>query len=144
MAKLSLTRANRMINLAFAHAAENHYKPLACVVFDAGGNIKAYKAQDGTSNGRFHVASGKARGALAVGTGSRWLDAQAASRPHFLAGVASVIEGGIVPVAGGVLAKDANGNVVAAIGISGDTSDADEACAVAAIEGLNLIADTGA
>lgn len=144
MAKLTLARANRMINQAFAHAAEKHYKPLACVIMDAGGNIKAFKSQDGASNGRFDVASGKARGALAVGTGSRWLDAQAASRPHFLAGLASVIEGGIVPVAGGVLAKDANGYVVAAIGISGDTSDADEACAVAAIEGVNLIADTGA
>jgi len=144
MSKLSLSRANKIVTQAFAHAAEQGYKPLACVVFDAGGNIKMFKSQDGASNGRFDVASGKARGALAVGTGSRWLDAQAASRPHFLAGVASVIEGGIVPVAGGVIAKDANGNIVAAVGISGDTSDADEACAVAGIEAVNLVADTGA
>ena len=144
MAKLSLTKANRLINHAFGHAAEQGYKPLACVVFDEGGNIKAFKSQDGASNGRFDVASGKARGALAVGTGSRWLDAQATARPHFLAGLASVIEGGIVPVAGGVLARDNNGKIIAAIGISGDTSDADEACAVAGIEAVNLIADTGA
>ena len=144
MSKLSLSRANKMINQAFAHAAEKDYKPLACVVMDSGGNIKAFRSQDGASNGRFDVACGKARGALAVGTGSRWLDAQAASRPHFLAGLASVIEGGIVPVAGGVLARDANGNVVAAIGISGDTSDADEACAVSGVEAANLVADTGA
>ncbi len=144
MAILNLSRANRIINQAFAHAADKDFKPLVCVVLDGGGNIKAFQAQDGASIGRFAVASGKARGALATGTGTRWLNAQAESRPHFLAGVCSVIEGGVVPVPGGVIAKDKNGNIVAAVGISGDTSDADEACAVAGIEAARLFADTGA
>ena len=144
MASLSLTRANRIISQAFAHAAKNGFKPLACVVLDAGGNIKAFQSQDGASIGRYDVASGKARGSLAVGTGSRWLDAQAASRPHFLAGLASSVPGGIVPVAGGVIARDKSGKIVAAVGISGDVSDADEACAIAGIEAVNLTADTGA
>ena len=144
MATLSLTRANRIISQAFAHAAKEGFKPLACVVLDAGGNMKAFQSQDGASIGRFAVAGGKARGALATGTGTRWLNAQAESRPHFLAGVCSVVEGGVVPVPGGVLAKDKSGNIIAAIGISGDMSDADEACAVAGIEAVNLAADTGA
>lgn len=144
MAKLTLNPANRIIREAFAHAAAKGYKPLACIVLDEGGNIKAFQSQDGASIGRYAVAGGKARGALATGTGTRWLNAQAETRPHFLAGVSSVIEGGVVPVPGGVLAKDKSGNIIAAVGISGDTSDADEACAVAAIESIGWTADTGA
>ena len=143
MSNLSLTRANRIINQALAHAAQQGTKPLAIVVLDAGGNMKAFQAQDGASNGRFDMARGKARGALAVGTGSRWLNDQAETRPHFLAGLANVVGGGILPVPGGVIAKDKSGKTVAAVGISGDTSDADEACAVAGIEAANLSADTG-
>jgi len=143
MSTISLARANRIISKAFSHGGEKGFKPLVVVVLDAGGNMKAYQAQDGTSNGRFDVASGKARGSLAVGTGSRWLNAQADSRPHFLTGLASVIDGGIVPVPGGVIARDKSGKIVAAVGISGDTSDADEACAVFGIEAVNLVADTG-
>lgn len=144
MAKLKLNPANRIIREVFAYAAEKGFKPLACIVLDEGGNIKAFQSQDGASIGRFAVAGGKARGALATGTGTRWLNAQAKDRPHFLAGVCSVVEGGVVPVPGGVLARDKNGNILAAIGISGDTSDADEACAVAAIEAIGWTADTGA
>ncbi|MGI9350114.1 MAG: GlcG/HbpS family heme-binding protein [Rhizobiaceae bacterium] len=144
MSKLSLSRANRLISNAFAHSATQGFKPLAVVVLDAGGNLKAFQSQDGTSNNRFEMAKGKAKGALAVGKGTRWLNAQAETRPHFLAGMASIIEGGILPVPGGVIARDKQGNIVAALGISGDTSDADEACAVAGIEAVNLVADTGA
>lgn len=144
MSSISLSRANRIISRAFAHAADKGYKPLAVVVLDAGGNLKAFQSQDGTSNNRFEIARGKAKGSLAVGTGSRWLNAQAADRPHFLAGLCSVVEGGIVPVAGGVIARDKQGRIVAAVGISGDVSDADEECAVAGVEGVNLVADTGA
>lgn len=143
MSTISLSRANRIISKAFAHASEKGFKPLAVVVLDAGGNMKAFQSQDGASNNRFEVGRGKAKGALAVGMGSRWLNAQAESRPHFLAGLASVIEGGIVPVPGGVIARDKQGRIVAAVGISGDTSDADEESAVAGIQAVNLVADTG-
>ncbi|MDJ0613912.1 MAG: heme-binding protein [Rhizobiaceae bacterium] len=144
MAKLSLNRANRIISQAFAHAKEAGYKPLAVVVLDDGGNLKAFQAQDGSSNNRFEIARGKVKGALAVGTGSRWLNTQAETRPHFLDGLSSVIDSGIVAVPGGVLAKDKSGNIIAAVGISGDTSDADEECAIKGIEAVNLIADPGA
>ena len=143
MSKLSLSRANRIINQAFAHAAKHNLKPLAVCVLDAGGNLKAFQAQDRASNNRFEVAKGKARGALAVGTGSRWLNAQAAERPHFLAGLVSVVPEGIVPVPGGVIAKSLRGEIICAVGISGDTSDADEAAAITGIEAVNLVADAG-
>jgi len=143
MATLTLSRANKLIKGSFAKAASLNLKPIAVVVYDAGGIIKAYQAQDGTSIGRFQIAGGKARGALATGLGSRWLHNQAAERPHFLAGVNSVIEGGVVPVAGGVIARNAKGEIVGVVAISGDTSDNDEACAIAAIEDCGLVADAG-
>lgn len=143
MATLSLARANKMIRKAFTKAKELDLKPIAVVVYDSGGNLKAFQSQDGASINRFQIASGKTRAALATGTGSRWANAQAAVRPHFLTGLTSVIEGGVVPVPGGVLARDGKGNIIAAVGISGDTSDNDEAAAVSAIEACGLSADIG-
>ena len=140
---LSLSDASKMIEAAFAKAVELDLKPLAVAVFNGGGTLIAYQAQDGASAGRFAIAGGKARGALAVGTGSRWLNAQAADRPHFLAGLNTVIEGGVVPVPGGVVARNEDGEIVAVVGISGDTSDNDEACAVAGIQACGLTAETG-
>ena len=143
MAKLSLSRANRIVSQALSHAAKHNLKPLAVCVLDAGGNMKAFQAQDGCSNNRFEIARGKAKGALAVGTGTRWLSAQATDRQHFLTGLASVVPGGIVPVPGGVIARSSSGEIICSVGISGDTSDADEAAAIAGIEAVNLTADAG-
>jgi len=143
MSSISLNRANKIIRAAFAKAQESGFKPLAVCVYDSGGNLKAFQSQDGVSNGRFAIAGGKARGALAVGTGSRWLHNQAEARPHFLAGVNTVIEGGVVPGPGGVIARDKRGNIVAAVGISGDTADNDEIAAVAGVEACGLEADAG-
>lgn len=140
---LTLIEASKMIEAAFAKAADLKIKPLVVAVYNDAGTLIAYQAQDGASAGRFAIAGGKARGALAVGTGSRWLNAQAADRPHFLAGLSSVIEGGIVPVPGGVIGRDEAGNIKAVVGISGDTSDNDEACAIAGLEAAGLTAETG-
>lgn len=139
MTILTIEQANTIIASALGKAAELELKPLVVAVFDAGGHLKAYSAQDGSSPGRFEVAGGKARGALLVGSSSRALNDQAGERPHFLAGLGSVIPGGVVPVPGGLVMKDANGAVCGAIGISGDTSDNDEACAVAGIQAAGLI-----
>lgn len=140
---ISLSEANKMITSAFEKGAELNLKPLAVVVLDAGGHVKAFQRQDGASNMRFEVAKGKAYGAVAVGVGSRWLDAQAASRPHFLEGLSGVSGGKIVPVPGGVLIKDKTGAILGAVGISGDVSDNDEACAIAGIVDAGFQADAG-
>ncbi|GAB1583295.1 MULTISPECIES: heme-binding protein [Phyllobacteriaceae] len=143
MARLTLNKANQIIKGAFAKADEMGLKPLAVAIFDAGGNLKAFQRQDGTSILRFEIASGKAFGALAVGAGSRWLHNQAKDRPHFLEGLSGVSGGRVVPVPGGVLIKDAKGEILGAVGISGDTSDNDEAAAIAGIEAAGFAADAG-
>jgi uncharacterized protein GlcG (DUF336 family) len=79
------------------------------------------------SNARFQIAFGKANGALALGMGSRALMARAEQQPYFIGAVAGAIGGALVPVPDGVLVKSAHGEVIGAIGITGDTSDNDEA-----------------
>ena len=138
MSKLTIEQASTIIAAALERGGSMGLKPLVVAVLDAGGHMKAYAAQDGTSPGRFEVACGKARGALLMGSSSRALNDQAGERPHFLAGLGSVIPGGIVPVPGGLAFVGADGEVSGAVGISGDTSDNDEACAVAGIEAAGL------
>jgi uncharacterized protein GlcG (DUF336 family) len=140
---MKLEIAQKMVNAALAHGRELKLKPLAVVVMDARGAMRAMAAEDGTSLRRADVAAGKANGAIALGTGSRGLAQRAEKAPSFIAAVDNAV-GGVIPVPGGVLVRDASGEIVGVIGISGDSSDNDEACAVAAIGAVGLKADTGA
>ena len=142
MTSISLAKANAIIEAAFAKAKEAGLKPLSVVVLDAGGHVIAFQKQDGSSMLRFEIASGKAYGALAVGMGSRKIEAMAKERPHFMEGLSGVSGGRIVPVPGGVLVRSA-GQLVGAVGITGDTSDNDELAAVAGIEAAGFEADAG-
>lgn len=142
MTDLPLDKALEIITTALARGKDLGLKPLAVVVLDAGGHVKAFQRQDGASMMRFEIASGKAYGALAVGVGSRWLNTQAETRPHFLEGLSAVSGGKIVAVPGGVLVKD-NGTIIGAVGITGDTSDNDELAAIAGIEAAGFTADAG-
>lgn len=141
MAEISLSKANKIISEAFKKGSAEGMKPLTVVVLDAGGHLKACQRQDGASIMRFEIASGKAYGAVAVGVGSRWLNAQAETRPHFLEGLSNVSGGKIVAVPGGVLVKDKKGVILGAVGITGDTSDNDELAAIAGIEAAGFNAE---
>lgn len=143
MADLSLATARTILDAALAKAGELKLKPLVVTVLDARGCPKALAAQDGTSLMRGDVAHGKAHGALALGMGSRAIFQRAQEQPFFIDAVNSLARGSLIPVPGGVLIQDANGTLLGAIGISGDTSDNDEACAVAGIEAAGLKAVTG-
>lgn len=143
-AELSLDEARSIIAGAFARAAELGLSPLAVVVLDAGGHIRAIERQDGASIHRPEIAMGKAYGALAMGLGSRSLADRVKERGAvFLDAVNGMLGGRLVPVPGGVLVRDGAGRIIAAVGISGDASDRDEDCAVAGIESVGLRADTG-
>ena len=144
MSDLLLSAAQTILDAARAEARRLNLKPLALVVLDGRGAVKAAAAEDGTSLKRFEVAHGKAYGALALGMGSRAIGKRATEQPTFVAAVSHVVGGALVPVPGGVLAKARDGQVVGAIGISGDTSDNDEIAAVAGITAAGLKADTGA
>ena len=140
MHRLTLAQSNALIDAAFAHGAELGLKALTVAVLDPGGYLIAAQRQDTCSNVRVSLAQGKAAGALALGVSSRTIGKMAEERPHFVASVRALGEGGMVPVAGGVIVCDADGTVLGAVGVTGDTSDNDEACALAAIEAVGLAA----
>jgi uncharacterized protein GlcG (DUF336 family) len=140
MADFTLAVANSIIADALEAGAQAGLKPLTVAVLDAGGHLKAFQKQDGASMLRYEIAFGKAYGSLAVGMGSRWLDKNAKERPHFIEGLTAVSGGKIVAVPGGVLIRDAAGTLLGAAGITGDTSDNDEICAVAGIKSVGLVA----
>ncbi len=143
MTELTLDLARAILDSALAKAGEMKLKPMAMVVLDARGSLKAAVVQDGTSLMRSEVAHGKAYGALALGMGSRAIFKRANEQPYFIDAMNTMARGALVPVPGGVLIKDSGGKLLGAIGLSGDTSDNDETCAVAAIEAAKLKADAG-
>jgi uncharacterized protein GlcG (DUF336 family) len=135
-----LADAQKIVDGALALAVERGFKPLAVGVLDARGALVAFAAQDGVSLKRGEIALGKANGAIALGMGSRALMARAESQHYFITAATAAIGGSLIPVPGGVLIKSA-GAVVGAVGISGDTSDNDEAAAMAGIAAAGLEAD---
>ena len=143
MSAFPLDTAQAIVRAALAEAGRRGLKPLAVTVLDERGSLKASAAQDGTSLSRDKVAHAKAYGALALGLGSRALGKRAEEQPTFIAAVNGVVGGALVPVPGGVLVRDGEGRVLGAVGISGDTSDNDEAAAIAAIETAGLRPDAG-
>jgi uncharacterized protein GlcG (DUF336 family) len=143
MPSLTLEQASMIVDGVLKYARENGLKPLAVAVLDARGVQKFFLAQDGTSLRRGEIALGKANGAIALGVGPRTLNKMALERPHFINGVALSVGGPVVPVPGGALIRNAAGAVIGVVGISGDTSDNDEAAALAGITAAGLIGETG-
>jgi uncharacterized protein GlcG (DUF336 family) len=141
---LTLTMAQTLVAAALAEARRRGFQPLAVVVLDARGVVKAAAAEDGTSLKRFEIAHGKAYGALSLGVGSRALAKRAVEQPSFVAAVTHAIGGSLVPVPGGVLLRDRSGTLLGVAGASGDLSDNDEAALLAGIAAADLVPDTGA
>ena len=146
MTALSLQQATIIVEAALRKARETGCAPLAVAVLDAGGHLKAFAREDGAGIVRPQIAIGKAWGALGMGVGTRALARRVAEQPQlqpFFASLSALSEGRIVPVPGGVLIRDAGRAILGAVGISGDTSDKDEACALAGIEAAKLVGDGG-
>jgi uncharacterized protein GlcG (DUF336 family) len=104
----------------------------------------ALKREDGSGILRADIAIGKAWGALGMGISSRTMRDRLMDRPLFVNALASVSGGRLVPVPGGVLIRDGAGEVIGAVGISGDTSDKDEYCAIVAVQAAGFGSDPGA
>ncbi len=140
---LTLDDASRIVDAALAHGRGLKMAPLTVCVLDAGGHLKACKREDGSGILRYDIAFGKAWGALGMGFGSRELANRAAAAPAFVNAIVVASGGRVVPVPSGVLVLS-GGEVIGAVGISGDTSDNDEACAIAGIASTGLQMQTGA
>jgi uncharacterized protein GlcG (DUF336 family) len=143
MESVSLEAASIIIDQALAKGRAMDFKPLAVAVLDPRGCLKAYKAEDGASLMRFDIAFGKAWGALGMGFGSRELERRGDAYGIFFNSLQVMSEGKIVPAAGGVLIRNDAGQVVGAVGVSGDGSENDELCAIQGITAAGLKPDTG-
>ena len=144
MTILTLATAREIADTAIAYGAEHGIAPLCVAICDAGGNVLQLSRDERASLYRPEIASAKAKGCLGMGFGGREVARRAAAMPAFYAAVGVATGGGLVPVAGGVLIRDNAGVLLGAIGISGDTADNDELCAVRGIEAAGYVADTGA
>jgi uncharacterized protein GlcG (DUF336 family) len=146
VAGITLQQATTMVEAALRKGRETGCAPLAVAVLDDGGHLKAFAREDGAGIIRPQIAVGKAWGALGMGMGSRALARRVAEQPQqapFFAALNAMSDGRVVPAPGGVLIRDGGGTVIGAVGISGDVSDKDEACALAGIEAAKLTGDTG-
>jgi uncharacterized protein GlcG (DUF336 family) len=128
--RISLLQAQHIIVAAFQKATTLKLQPLCVAVLDAGGHLITLARQDGASLLRPQIAIAKASGALSLGISSRKIAEIAAERPSFIASISILATGGIIPAAGGLIISDAGGTTLGAVGITGDTSDNDEACAL--------------
>lgn len=143
MNSILLDSANLIADMALQKGRELSFAPLTVVVLDAGGQAKVLKREDNASLLRPEIAMGKAWGVLGMGFGGRELARRAEQMPVFFSALNAMSGGRMVPLAGGVLIRNREGEVIGSVGISGDTSDNDEICAVHGIEAAGLIADTG-
>ena len=138
MAALSLEDARVIANATLVKGRETECLPLAVAVLDAGGHIKVVLREDGAGILRTQIAEGKAWGALGLGANSRGfaerLEREPATAPALFGAFASLADGKVVPVPGGVLIRDSDAQIIGAVGVSGDVSDKDEVCALPGVD----------
>ena len=140
---LTLAQASTIVDIALATARDLELVPMTVAVLDAGGHLVAFKREDRSGILRFDIAFGKAWCALGFGFPSRTLGERADKHPVFFQSIAVVSQGRFVAAPGGVLIRNADGDIIGAVGVSGDSSDKDEVCAVAGIGAAGLKADAG-
>ena len=138
---LTLAQADQIAARALELGRQEKMQPLVVAVLDSGGHLVAFKRGDGAGVLRFDIAFGKAYGALGMGISSRAIRDRLAQRPAFQGAVAAASDGRFIPVPGGVLIVDPAGAAIGSVGISGDSSEKDEYCAITAIRAAGLAAD---
>ena len=143
MMTLTLATAQAIVDGALADARTRSARPLAVIVLDAGARPIAFAREDGASLFRFDIARAKAIGALGMGDDTRAIAERAKGNPVFYQSVTAVVGGEIAFSPGGVLVRSASGEVIGAVGISGDTGDCDEECAIAGLHAAGLRPETG-
>ena len=143
MANIGLEKASVIADAVLSKGGDIGCDPLTVVVLDTGGHFKVVKRQDGSGLMRVEIALGKAWGALGMGFASRELSRRAEKMPVFFNALAAMSGGKMVPLPGGVLIRDDQGMLMGAVGVSGDTSDRDEECAVHGVISAGLKPDVG-
>ena len=134
MADITLSEAERVVDSALGKARETGTLMNIAVV-DAGGNLKAFRRMDGAWLGSIDIALKKARTAryFDMPTG----DLGGMSQPGGPLFGIEVSNGGLITFPGGIPLRNASGEVVGAIGVSGSTVENDHAVAEAGAKSLS-------
>ena len=138
MSGITLVQANSIIEAALSTARAKEYRPMAVVVLDESGNVRALQREDGASMFRVDIATGKAWASIGMGASSRTLGERAKDNPNFYGALAATSGGKFLPQSGAVLIKNAEGQVLGAAGASGGSGDEDELICMAGIEAAGL------
>ena len=141
MPALTLRQANQLIDATLAAAREMQLPPLAVAVLDSGGHLKSFQREDGVSFLRVRICQAKAWGALGLAVDSREIARryqQDELQQGFINALNAMSGGGLIPLPGGLLIRDASGQVLGAVGVAGGPSDQDEDCARAGIQAIGM------
>jgi uncharacterized protein GlcG (DUF336 family) len=141
VAALTLAQANRIIEAIPTRGAELQCRPLSVIVVEPGCKVKAFQKEDGSSMVRFEMALGKAYAALALGRSSRLVRLRNEEKPGFMRYLIAASGDQLFPEGGGMQIRDAAGEVIGAVGVTGDTEDRDEELAVHGIHAAGFKTD---
>lgn len=125
MTAITLEQAERIIDAIIARGAALNCRPLSVIVVEPGCKVKAFKKEDGASMIRFEMAYGKAYAALALGRSSKLVKVRADEKPSFMRYLSTVSGEQIFAEGGGRQIRDANGEVIGAVGVTGETEERD-------------------
>jgi uncharacterized protein GlcG (DUF336 family) len=141
MRGISMDESLSIILNTFKKAEEMRAHALAAIVLDAGGRVKAFLKQDGASIMRFEIARGKAFASLALHRSSRQVLQKAREKPPFMDTLRDLADQPIFLEAGGQLIRDETGEIIGALGVTGDVNEVDDICAIAGIRAVGLKTD---
>lgn len=141
MTMITLVQANRIIEAIFTRGRELDCRPLSVVVVEPGAKVKAFQKEDGSAMMRFEMAFGKAYAALALGRSSSLVRLRTEERPLFMQYLTRASNEQIFPEGGGMLIRDKDGEVIGAVGVTGDTQERDEELAAHGIRAAGLKTD---
>src|SRR5437660_12633180 len=141
MTAITLDQANRIIAAVLKRGAETDCRPLSVIVVEPGCKVKAFQKEDGASMIRFEMAFGKAYAALALGRSSKLVRIRNEEKPAFMRYLIAASGDQMFPEGGGMQIRAADGEVIGAVGVTGDTEERDEELAAHGIHAVGLKTD---
>jgi uncharacterized protein GlcG (DUF336 family) len=141
MTTLTLKQAEKIIDAILKRARQKKCRPMSVVVVEPGAIVKAFKKEDGSAMMRFEMAMGKAYAALALGRSSSLVRLRTEEKPLFMDFLFKASHDKIFAEGGGLLIRGKDGELLGAVGVTGDKEMKDEELAAHGIRAAGLKTD---